>query len=162
MRKVMLDTNVIVDYLMGREPGCSECARIIDMHAAGEHVVCVSVLTLKDVYYLVSMHLKRMEREAGNGLDEAMARAANEVAWSCVRFIVETIHVVSAGRGDALQALAFKAVHGDFEDNLVAASAQSARVDHLVSNDEKLIRHAPVSCLSSADAVALLESELAR
>ena len=34
-------------------------------------------------------------------------------------------------------------------------------IDYLVSNDADLIRHAPIACLSSADAVALLEAETA-
>ena len=161
MHKVMLDTNVVVDYLMGREPGCSDCAKIIAMHVAGEQVVYVSPLSLKDAYYLVSMHLKRMERQASGELSNSKAEAANEVAWACVRQLIENVLVVSAGRTESLRAFTIRPVHDDFEDNLIIASALNAGIDCLVSNDNVLIKHSPVTCLSSSDAVALLESERA-
>ena len=148
MRKVMLDTNVVVDYLMGRAPGCDDCAKLIAMHYAGKHAVYVSALTLKDAYYLVSMQLKRMERKASGSLSEGMARAADEVAWSCVRQLVENTIVL-------------RSTHADFEDDLIIATALSANIDYLVSNDAELVKHAPIACLSSADAVALLEAETA-
>lgn len=158
MRKVMLDTNVVVDYLMGREPGCSDCAKLIAMHAICKCAVYIAALTLKDAYYLVSMQLKRMERKASGCLSEEMARAANDVAWSCVRQLVESTIVLPTGRAESLHALVFRSVHDDFEDDLVVATARSAGVDYLVSNDQRLVKHAPIACLTSSDAVALLES----
>lgn len=161
MRKVMLDTNVVVDYLMGRAPGCDDCAKLIAMHYAGKHAVYVAALTLKDAYYLVSMQLKRMERKASGSLSEGMARAADEVAWSCVRQLVENTLVLPTGRSESLQAFVLRSTHADFEDNLIIATALSANIDYLVSNDAELVKHAPIACLSSADAVTLLEAETA-
>ena len=159
MRKVMLDTNVVVDYLMGREPGCSDAAKIIAMHAACEHAVYVSALSLKDAYFLVSMQLKRMERLASGNLSEQMAKAANEVAWSCVRQIIENTIVLATGRAESLQALVLRASHADFEDDLVVSTALGNGIDLLVSNDAELAKHAPIACLSSSDAVAFLAAE---
>ena len=161
MRKIMLDTNVIVDYLMGREPGCSDAAKLIAMHAACEHAVCVSALSLKDAYFLVAMQLKRMERLASGILSEEMARAANEVAWSCVRQLVENTIVLATGRAESLQALVLRSTHADFEGDLVVATALNNKVDLLVSNDAELVKHAPITCLTSSDAVALLFAERA-
>ena len=159
MHRILLDTNVIVDYLMGREPVCSECKELISKHALGEHAVYVSSLSLKDVYYLVSMQLKRMERQAQGRVTDASALAAREIAWSCVRMLVENLLVVPVGRAESLQAFVYKPVHGDFEDDLVLAAAYSANADFVVSNDATLLKHAPIACLSSADMIALLDSE---
>lgn len=159
MRKVMLDTNIVVDYLLGRTPGCTDCAKLLSMHHANSHTVYISALTLKDAYYLVSMQLKRMERKASGTLSEAMAQAANEVAWACIRELVENTLVLSTGRAESLQAFVLRSTHPDFEDNLIVATALSAGIDYLVSNDTELIRHSPIACLSSTDAVALLEAE---
>ena len=156
MRKIVLDTNVVVDYLMGRQPACDECKQLILMHAACQVAVCISSLSLKDAYFLVSMQLKRMERQASGRLDDASARAANEVAWACVRSLLESTLVLPVGRAEGLMALTFRNVHGDFEDDLIIAAAQSANADFLVTNDEDLLRHAPIACLSSADMLALL------
>ena len=159
MYKIVLDTNVVVDYLMGREPACSDCKELLLMHAACQHAVYVSSLSLKDAYYLVGMQLKRMERQASGRLDDSMARAANEVAWACVRSLTENVLVIPVGRAETLQALAYKPVHGDFEDNLVVAAARSANADFVVTNDAALLRHAPIACLSSADTLAFLREE---
>ena len=159
MRKVMLDTNVVVDYLMGREPGCSDCAKLMAMHAACELAICIAALTLKDAYYLVSMQLKRMERKASGSLSDEMAQAAGDVAWSCIRQLAENAIIVPTGRAECLHALVIRAVHADFEDDLIVATAQHAGVDCLVSNDQLLVKHAPIACLTSGDAVALLESQ---
>ena len=161
MYKIVLDTNILVDYLLGREPACSECKQLLLMHAACEHAVCVSPLSLKDAYYLVGMNLKRMERQASGHLDDSMAHAANEIAWACVRSLVESVLVLPVGRAEALQGLVYKSVHDDFEDNLVIAAAHSANADFVVTNDAALLRHAPIACLSSADMVALLREEAA-
>lgn len=161
MHKIMLDTNVVVDYLMGRKPGCSDCAKLIALHRSAEIAVCVSALSLKDAFFLVSMQLKRMERQASGRLDESIAKAANEVAWSCIRQLAESTLVLPTGRAETLQALVFQPLHGDFEDDLIAATAKHSNVDYLVSNDEALVKHAPVACLTSSDMIALLESERA-
>lgn len=60
---------------------------------------------------------------------------------------------------ESIQAFTYKPLHNDFEDNLVVASALSANVDFLVTNDEVLLRHAPIACLSSNDMLALLKEE---
>ena len=159
MRKVMLDTNVIVDYLMGREPGCSDAAKMIAMHAACEHAVHVSALSLKDAYFLVSMQLKRMERLATGDLSEGMAKAANEVAWSCVRQLIDNTIVLPTGRAESLQAFVLRSAHADFEDDLVVATALGNGIDLLVTNDAELVKHAPIACLTSSDAVVLLAAE---
>ena len=48
----------------------------------------------------------------------------------------------------------------DLEDNLVVAAAQRADATYLVTNDEALIKHAPVAALAPADALALLKATL--
>ena len=159
MYKIVLDTNIIVDYLLGREPGCSDCKDLLLGQAACQHAVYVVSLSLKDAYYLVSMQLKRMERQASGHLDDSMAQAANEVAWACVRSLVDNVLVLPVGRAESLLALTYKPVHGDFEDNLVVASARSANADFVVTNDSSLLRHAPIACLSSTDMLALLREE---
>ena len=159
MYKIVLDTNVVVDYLMGREPACSKCKQFLIMHANSKHAVYVSSLSLKDAYYLVSMQLKRMERQASGHLSDAMARAANEVAWSCVRALVESVLVLPVGRAESLAAFSYRSVHADFEDDLIVAAARSINADFLVTSDEALQRHAPIACLSPSDMLAFLNEE---
>lgn len=159
MRKVLFDTNVLVDYLLGREPGCTACKRIIAMSEPGQYALYATSLSLKDAYYLVSRNLRRMERLASGSVSEGMARAVSETAWACVRQLVDMVLVVPVGRNECLDAFTLRPLHGDFEDNLVVASAREIGADYLVTGDERLLKRAPVACLRPQDLVLLLEAE---
>ena len=161
MYKILLDTNVLVDYYLGREPGCSACARIIGL-AHDRHALCVTSLTLKDVYYLVGATLKRLQRAEQGSLTDSDARACNEAAWGCVRHAMEAAIVVNTGRKECLDALVLRSVHEDFEDNLVTASARSAQADFVVTGDERLLAHSPVAALAPQDMMKLLQAEAQR
>lgn len=134
MLKVMLDTNVLLGYYLGREPGCKAATELLSILYQRETVPYASSLSLKDLFYLLSMTLKRMARQGTGGpLSESDAAAARRIAWTCVR---KTI-------GGCLQ----------------FAAAREVKVDYLVTSDENLVLHAPVACLAPKDALKILEEE---
>ena len=63
---------------------------------------------------------------------------------------------VAADESDIWMACRQRALTDDLEDNLVIAAAQRARARFLATNDATLLRHAPVTALSAADALALI------
>ena len=67
---------------------------------------------------------------------------------------------VGADESDLWTACNLRSVHNDLEDNLVVAAAQRADATYLFTNDEALIKHAPVAALAPADALALLKATL--
>ena len=158
MRRIMLDTNVLVDYYLGREPGCDACTRIIDL-CLGTHALYAAAVSLKDVYYLVASTLKRAQRLERGTLTEGDARACAEVAWGCVRHAVDTFLIANTGRGECLDAFVCRSVHNDFEDNLVLAAARSVEADILATGDERLALHSPIGAMSPQDLASLLEAE---
>lgn len=158
MYRILLDTNVLVDYYLGHEPGCSACRRIINL-CRDRHLLCVAALSLKDVYYLVGATLKRLQRNEEGALAQADAKACGEIAWSCVQHAMGFALVVNTGNKECLDACVLRSLHDDFEDNLVAASARSAQADFLVTGDDRLLAHSPVAALSPQDMVNLLEAE---
>lgn len=160
MYKLLLDTNVLVDYYLGREPGCSACARILEL-ASGTHAIYVAAVSLKDLYYIVGATLKRANRQEQGVLLHADAEACNQIAWSCVRQAMEFVIVASTGKSECLDAFVCRAVHDDFEDNLILATARSMHADFLVTGDEKLALHSPVGALSAQSMARLLEAEAA-
>ena len=78
-----------------------------------------------------------------------------------MRQLVDNVIVLSTGRAESIEAFVLKSTHADFENNLLVATALHANIDIFVSNDAELVKHAPVACLTSSDAVHLLESERA-
>lgn len=158
MYRILLDTNVLVDYYLGREPGCSACVSIINL-AQDTHPLYATALSLKDVYYLVGATLKRAQRMAQGELTQSDARACNEIAWGCVRHAMDITLVAGTGRNECLDALVLRSLHDDFGDNLVAAAARSVQADFIVTGDERLRAHSPVAALSPQDMAALLDAE---
>ena len=62
---------------------------------------------------------------------------------------------VAADESDIWMACRQRALTDDLEDNLVIAAA-SGHARFLATNDAALLRHAPVTALSAADALALI------
>ena len=159
MYKILFDTNALVDFLLGREPGCSACKQIIAMCDDGRHALYAASPSVKDAYYLVRSGLKRAERAETGSVGDMQANAIAEVAWACAQQLIRTFLVVPVGRGECLDALTMRVLHDDFEDDLVLAAARKAEVDFLVTSDQNLMKHAPVACLAPADLAALLVAE---
>ena len=63
---------------------------------------------------------------------------------------------VGADASDVWIARKYKALHRDFEDDLVLAAANRAYVGHLVTSDGRLIRKAPVDDLAPGDILDVL------
>ncbi len=158
MYRILLDTIVLVDYYLGREPGCGACSSIIAL-SQGTHALYVASLTLKDVYYLVGATLKRLQRAERGTLTESDAAACNQIAWSCVRHAMDFAIVANVGKNECLDAFVCRSVHDDFEDDLVLASARAVDADFLVTGDERLALHSPVGALSPVAMANFLTAE---
>lgn len=58
MRVVLVDTNVVTDFLSGRLPFCYPAAEIFELAELDKIVVCISPLSLVTLYYLLKAHYK--------------------------------------------------------------------------------------------------------
>ena len=154
--KLMLDTNVLMDYCIRRTAAYAACSELIGLASASERVMLyATALSLKDVYYLIQQYLKREARAQGP-LTDALAGAARETAWECVRHLVELVQVVDVGGNEVYGAYTLRHLHPDFEDDLLLAAAMQADVGHIVTGDGQLASHAPLTCVSIEDALELV------
>ena len=115
---------------------------------------------MKDVFYVAVSTFKRIARAEKGSLTPSDAVTATETAWGCVNSMRKQATAVGADESDLWTACNLRSVHNDLEDNLVVAAAQRADATYLVTNDEALIKHAPVAALTPADALALLKATL--
>lgn len=133
-------------------------ARALISMADEAHVeLLYPVHAIKDVFYTIQSQLKHQERAERGALSESAVLAIREIAWDCVRNMSENATAVGADGSDVWLAMKLRSIHNDLEDNLVLAAAQRARVDMLVTNDERLILKATVPAHTPADALALLQ-----
>ena len=158
--KLMLDTNVLMDYCIRRTAAYAACSELIGLASASERVMLyVTALSLKDVYYLIQLYLKREARAQGP-LTDSLAGAARETAWECVRHLVELVQVVDVGTDEVYGAYALRRLHADFEDDLLLAAALQADVERIVTSDGQLAAHAPLACVGIEEALALVRERV--
>lgn len=155
---VLLGTNVWIDGCVGTRTGSAKSRQLLCMCVEKEISVCLSITSLKDIYYQVGAELKREHRATGEALTEAAALAIEEVSWQSIMTIVEQATIVPADTSDVTVARYFHQIHSDFEDDLVLAAVERSGADYLITNDKRLRAHAPVAAITPADMLTLLES----
>lgn len=153
---LLLDTNVWLDYYLPWRAGSAVARQLIERVIGRNDTLAYAAPAIKDVYYLVAAGHRRIEQAATGSLTEAAARAAATTAWGCVNNMQEIACAVPIDHTDVWVASKQRALHADFEDDLVIAAALRGRVDYLVTNDETLLKHCPVAALSAADIGTLL------
>ena len=153
---LFFDTNVWMDFFFDRSPRHGLAARLIAAAQAGDVPLYTAMTSTKDIYYLVKSELKRIAREEGSGLGPEEVAAIDEVGWACVRSMVSHATVIPLGEGDIWESLLLRAKHGDYEDDLVLAAALKSKAAWLVTQDSALTRHAPLPCLTEAEALDML------
>jgi predicted nucleic acid-binding protein len=112
----MIDTNVILDDILGRVPNAENARRISRLVTDGVVNGYLSANCLTDIFYIVSKNR-----------DEAIARKV-------VRNLLLSFSVVSITGEDCRQAIDFPMK--DFEDAIVVVCAEKAGLKYIVTNDK--------------------------
>lgn len=153
--RLLLDTNVWLDNYIPDRPNHQLVGSLLTNAIKQQHDLLYALPSAKDVFYLIGHAYKQMARMEGD-TTEATASAINEIAWACVDNMADLACAVGADASDVWMARKYKALHRDFEDDLVLAAAVRANVDYLVTSDERLIRKAPVAALAPGDMLDVL------
>ena len=151
----LVDTNVWLSHYLGQRTNHHEASSFIVAAGKRDAALFCPVHCVKDAYYLIGADLKRQARELGD-CGDAMAAAANEASWACIRNLTEIATVVGADLADVVEARALRPVHPDFEDDLLVSAARRCNADYLVTFDKLLRSHCPMAALTPAEAEALL------
>ncbi len=136
MKTVLLDTNVILDVLLGRHPHVEAVSVVWAAAEQGKARAVLAAHALTTIHYLVG-------REAGA---DAARRTVGILlgAFGIAR-------VDQAVLGQALQ-LGWP----DFEDAVTAAAALAAGCDMIVTRDPRGFPHSPVRVVAPETAAALI------
>lgn len=155
---LLVDTNVWLDYLLGRE-GAEDAVRMLQTADAREDAVAVTPSIMKDAFFLICATLKRRIREEGRSVNEEDARAITQIGWSCLLTMQHAAIVLDQGFQAHLGAMALRDQHEDYEDDLLLATAQDAKVSYLITKDQKLLSNGVVKALTPRQYVALCEEQ---
>lgn len=152
--KLLLDTNVWLDFFDVTRPGNAVATAFIERMLERGHMLLYALGSAKDTYYVLEGAAKRTLRAMYGGLSPEGSRAAEGFAWDCICTLRSFATCVGADESDLWLAEKSHIVHRDFEDDLVIAAAQRSGADVLVTSDAALLAHAPVAAMTPADALA--------
>lgn len=147
-RIIMVDTNVWVDlYVPGRPH--RDAALAFFESARRDDVELVFTLEIaRAVFRIVSYEAKRWVRLGKGELSDSYARAIAAHAWDFVVDMQEYGTAVGSATPDLWLAAKLRDEHAEIEDDLIVAACMRIGADYLVTNDEKLMRHAPVATVT--------------
>lgn len=113
--RVLIDTNVVLDFLQEREPFVDDAAKIFAKIDAGELEGFISAITITNIYYIIRKVSGKIAAQ------DALAQ------------IMTDLHICAVDRGILEQAIALN--FQDFEDAVQCACAIANEVDAIVTRD---------------------------
>ena len=126
--KLLIDTNVIIDYLGRKPPFFANAERIVAAGYFGDAELWASTQSFKDAFFVLSHYV-----------DPARLQDA-------ILGLLELVRPVDLTGSDVVSAARLK--WHDLEDCLIAISAQKAGVDFLITRDSKGFDRSMVPALS--------------
>ena len=136
MKRVLFDTNVVLDVLLNRSPHADASAAVWSAIETGIAHGMLAAHAVTTVHYLV-------QKKKGDG-------GARRALSSLLR-----VFQVAAVDAPVIQE-ALQLPFSDFEDAVTAAAARSAGCDYIVTRDPKGFRESPVRAMTPEAAMPLL------
>lgn len=134
--RALLDTNVVLDVLLRREPWVMQSGALWQAHDEGRLHGHVMASAMTDIFYV------------------ARKLVGLELAYKAVRTCLATFEMCTVDRTALEQALALPGK--DMEDNLQIACAQIGRLDAIITRDQTGFTASAVPVLTPAEALGRL------
>ncbi len=136
MMNLLVDTNVLVDFLARREPFYEDARDLMVYARVGAITLWMSSSQVTDLVYILS--------NGGRASEQGIARTA-------VRGLRDLVHVCAPGEEQVDNALVSE--WKDFEDAFVYEAAQLVKADYIVTRDEKGFERSRIPVLSPSEAL---------
>ena len=133
--KLLLDINVILDVVLGREPWLNEASRLLSALEDREAEGYVAAHTITTIHYIVA-------REKGR-----------QTAAQAVSDVLRVVRVVPITSADFQQALVLGI--SDFEGAVQAVAALQIGADYLITRNTKDFKASPVEVRTPGEALAM-------
>ena len=116
--RIMIDTNVILDCLLDRQPFADDAQEILEQCARGKHEGCILASTVTDIFYIAEKYMDDLH-ELYLLMDE----------------LLEDLLLIALSRKDLMDAMDRREL--DFEDCVLSVCAESAGCDAIVTRNLK-------------------------
>lgn len=135
IRKVFLDTNVIIDLIINREPFVKEAEEIFIAKDKYNYEVIVSALTIANLAYSID----RLKKKPHGAIAKLLP-------------LIKIVDLTSSIIDETVVS-----IFDDFEDGLQHSSALAAKADVIVTRNEKDFKHSLVPILSPLEFLDLFK-----
>ena len=115
---ILIDTNVILDAMMSREPWNESAEKILIMAANKTITINISASAITDIYYMVRKYLH-----------------STEDAKKIIQSLLLLVHVLDVTSSDCVDAIASEI--RDYEDAVIEAVARRNEVECIVTRNMK-------------------------
>jgi len=118
--KIIVDTNVILDFLLSREPHMADARNLFKMISQEKVEAFISASSITDIYYIIAKRL-----------GDATARES-------IRHLLNILGIIAVDGNGCSDALDLPIA--DFENALVTVCANREDVNYIVSNDKEFLK----------------------
>jgi len=135
---LLIDTNVVLDVILAREPWAHEAAALLDACGRGSARAHIAAHALTTIHYLVARALDR------------------RAATAAISDLLELVTVVPAGDADFRRALTLGVA--DFEDAVQVTAFLQCGASILVTRNSRDFRAAKIETRTPGEVLALMAS----
>jgi len=138
MKKVFLDTNIVIDLLTERAPFCNDAAKIFSLADNQAIELYCSALSIANIYYIL------------------FRNKSNEVANKTLNELLELLIILSLNEKNIKYSLENRSFH-DFEDALQFSTALENRMDVIVTRNTTDFKATNIPVMTSKELVEYYE-----
>jgi len=135
--RLLIDTNVILDALMVREPWTASAQAILLAVAEERAEGCITASSVTDLHYLLRKHLRD-----------------NEKTRQVLMGLLASVNVLDVTGIDCEKA--FELPMSDYEDALLATCGKRHKADYIVTRDLKHFEASPVEVIQPDELLKML------
>ena len=135
--KILVDTNIIIDTLTGREPFRESAEQIFMLAANQIEDMYITASSATDIYYLVRKHLHNTEQSKNT-----MSK------------LYQLFGILDVTANDCQDALLLDMK--DYEDAVISCCAKRNQMDYIVTRNIKDYEHSKVKVLLPEDLLKLV------
>ena len=128
---IMLDTNVIIDFIAVQQPWYQDVSQIWKRIRAGDDYGYVSASALTEIYYITRRKLDRTQ------------------AFKTIQLCYGVLNVCSVDQAIIARALHLKGK--DFEDDIVIACAERENLDAIITRNTKDFQQSSISSYTPSE-----------
>lgn len=136
--RILVDTNIIIDALTGREPFREAAEQVFLIAANRTEDMYITASSVTDIYYLVRKHLHSTEQ-----------------AKNVMSKLFELFYILDVTSGDCMDALASEIK--DYEDAVVACCAYRSQMDYIVTRNIKDYAASKVQAILSGEFINFIQ-----